>query len=110
MGGEIGSNRVAEGLLLGYDDGSTGAEVVHKATTGFVHVVNVTVDGDVYQTGGSLSIRDGTGNVVWQLDIPNAQVQVTSFAFPVNLSALFSTDIRTLITPASAGHMTVSYQ
>ncbi len=106
----IGSERIGEGLHLGYDDGSTGAEVVHKATTGYVWAVNVTVDGDVYQTGGAFSIRDGTGNVVWQLDVPNVQVQVTSFAFPVNLSALFDTDIRTLITPAGAGHMTVSYQ
>ncbi len=106
----IGSERVGEGLQLGYDDGSTNAEVVHKTTTGYVWVVNVTVDGDVYQTGGTFSIRDGTGNVVWQLDVPNVQVQVTSFAFPVNLSALFGTDIRTLITPAGAGHMTVSYQ
>ena len=106
----IGSQRIGEGLTLGYDDGSTNAEVVHKATSGYVWVVNVTVDGDVYQTGGAFSIRDGTGNVVWQLDIVNAQVQIASFAFPVNLSALFNTDIRTLITPASAGHMTVSYQ
>ena len=104
----IGSERIGEGLLLGYDNGTTGAEVVHKATSGFVYAVNVTVSGSAYTAAATLSIRDGTGNVVWQLDIP-ANAAVDSMAFSVNLAALFVTDIRTLIT-ANAGAMTVAYQ
>lgn len=106
----IGSQRVGEGLLLGYDDGSTGAEVVHKARTGFVHSVNVSVNGDAFQVGSVFSLRDGTGNVVWQQTVNAAGVQLPSFAFEVVLDALFVTDIRTLILPAGDGHMTVAYQ
>jgi len=105
----IGSERIAEGLLLGYDDGSTGVEVVHKATSGFVHTVTVAIDGAAYAAGGNMSIRDGTGNVVWNLPIAALGGALVSAGASVVFDALFLTDIRTLIT-VGAGTMTVSYQ
>ncbi len=107
----IGSERIAEGLERSYDDGTSGVEVVHKASTGFAYVVNVTVYGGAYLKGAVFEIRDGTGagNTVWRLDISADLFEIASFAFPVNLAALFNTDIRTLITPG-AGRMTVAYQ
>jgi len=106
----IGSERVGEGLHLGYDAGGTGAEVVHKETTGFVHTLNVNVNGDAFTAGSVFSLRDGTGNVVWQHTVNAAGIQLPSYGFVVILDALFDTDIRTLIVPAGDGHMTVAYQ
>ena len=71
--------------------------------------MNATVDGAAHVAGAVLSIRDGTGNVVWQLDVSLIGAVSVSRCTSVILDALFLTDIRTLIT-AGAGHMTVAYQ
>jgi hypothetical protein len=105
-----GQESFVSGYDHGYDDGTTGAEVVHKATHGFVHVVNVAIDGTAYVAGAVLEIRDGTGaaNAVWQLTIPALGAADVSLAFPVLLDARFETDIRTILT-AGAGTMSVSF-
>lgn len=105
-----GQDSVSDGYQAGYDDGTTGAEVAHKATNGFVYAVNVTVNGNAYVAGAVLEIRDGTGagNALWQLTIPALGAANVSLAFPVMLNKRFETDIRTIIT-AGAGTMTVSF-
>ena len=104
-----GQESLSDGYALGFDDGTTGAEVVHKATWGFVGVVNVTVSANAQIAGATLEIRNGTGNAVWSMIIPIVAAGAGgALAFPVILNAMFGTDIRTIITVA-AGTMTVSY-
>jgi len=105
-----GQDSLTDGYAMGLDDGTTGAEVVHKATWGFVAVVNVTVNANALVAGATLEIRNGTGagNDVWIMNIPALAAAGGQVAFPVILNAIFATDIRTIIT-AGAGTMSVSY-
>jgi len=109
MPGMPGQEFIVDGYAYGFDVGTTGAEVVHKATWGFVHVVNVTVSANAYIAGATLAIRDGTGVNLWLMTIPALAAAATALAFPVVLNCVFETDIRTFIT-ANAGTMTVAYK
>ena len=112
MGGVPGQLSITAGYALGYDDGTTGAEVAHKITWGFVHTVNVVVSANAQIAGVTFEIRDGTGagNAVWQMVIPAIGAAGNPMAFSVELDAVFGTDIRTIITAAAMGTMTVSYR
>ena len=105
-----GQEALTDGYAIGLDDGTTGVEVIHKATWGFVAVVNVTVSANAAIAGATLEIRNGTGagNDVWIITIPALAIAGNELAFPVILNARFGTDIRTIIT-AAAGTMSVCY-
>lgn len=108
--GMPGQEFIVDGYAYGYDDGSTGAEVAHKAMWGFVRVVNVTVSANAFIAGATLEIRDGTGVAIWGLTVPALGAAAgPGLAFPVILDCIFGTDIRTFIT-AAAGTMTVAYK
>jgi hypothetical protein len=105
-----GQTGIGDGYQTGYDDGTTGAEVAHKEAWGFVHVVNVTVDGGAYNGGATFEIRDGSGaaNAVWSLNIPDLTADDVGMCFPVILDCIFETGIYTYIT-AGDGTMTVAF-
>lgn len=106
-----GTQGISDGYTPSLDDGTTGAEVVHKATQGFVAWVNVTVRATAYVAGAVLEIRDGTGaaNAKWRMTIPNLGVNNQQLAFDVPLSARFKNDIRTYCSVANQVTFTVVF-
>jgi hypothetical protein len=105
-----GQDSIVAGYAHGYDDGTTGAEVVHKTTYGFVHTVNVVVSATAQVAGCTFEIRDGTGVAIWQQIIPAIGAAGSPMAFCVLLDCAFGTDIRTIVTAPAMGTMTVSYR